>query len=101
MSVLIDRPNWPGPRGLLWSHLVSDVSYEELHAFARTLGVPERGFDRDHYDVPETVYDRALELGAEPVPSGELVRRLRDAGLRRPKHRPAATPASESVPRPA
>jgi hypothetical protein len=99
VSVLIDRPNWPGPRGLLWSHLVSDVSYEELHAFARLLDVPERAFDRDHYDVPETVYDRAVELGAEPVPSGELVRRLRAAGLRRPKHRPAAPPAPEPVPR--
>ncbi|ETK36360.1 DUF4031 domain-containing protein [Microbispora sp. ATCC PTA-5024] len=87
MAVLIDRPNWPGPRGLLWSHLVSDGSYEELHAFARVLGVPVRAFDRDHYDVPETVYDRALALGAEAVSSGELVRRLRDAGLRRRKSR--------------
>ncbi|GII53915.1 hypothetical protein Pth03_23040 [Planotetraspora thailandica] len=88
MGVLIDRPNWPGPRGLLWSHLVSDESYEELHEFAEALDVPPRAFDRDHYDVPETVYDRAVELGAEPVPSAELVRRLRASGLRRPKHRP-------------
>ena len=51
MSVLIDPPTWPA-RGRLWSHLVSDSSYEELHAFARRCGVPERGFDRDHYDVP-------------------------------------------------
>ncbi|MEZ0071879.1 DUF4031 domain-containing protein [Planotetraspora sp. GP83] len=85
MSVLIDRPNWPGPRGLLWSHLVSDESHEELHAFARLLGVPERAFDRDHYDVPETVYERAVLLGAEPVSSRELVLRLRASGLRRPK----------------
>jgi Protein of unknown function (DUF4031) len=92
VTVLIDRPNWPGPRGLLWSHLVSDGSYEELHAFAKRLGVPERAFDRDHYDVPETVYDRAVALGAEPVPSAELVRRLRAAGLRRPKLRPQLRP---------
>ncbi|MEV5739604.1 DUF4031 domain-containing protein [Microbispora rosea] len=87
MAVLIDRPNWPGPRGLLWSHLVSDSSLEELHDFARLLGVPERAFDRDHYDVPETVYNRAVLLGAEPVGSQELVRRLRESGLRRPKTR--------------
>lgn len=84
MTVLIDLPTWPG-RGRLWSHLVSDTSYDELHAFARTLGVPERAFDRDHYDVPSDVYDRALALGAEPVGGKELVARLTAAGLRRRK----------------
>ncbi|GGL07071.1 hypothetical protein Sme01_12070 [Sphaerisporangium melleum] len=83
MAVLIDPPAWPGPRGLLWSHLVSDVSLDELHAFAARLGVPPRAFDRDHYDVPETVYEQAVALGAEPVPARTLVRRLTDAGLRR------------------
>jgi Protein of unknown function (DUF4031) len=33
MAVLIDAPIW-WFRGRRWSHLVSDVSYEELHAFA-------------------------------------------------------------------
>ncbi|WP_182879082.1 DUF4031 domain-containing protein [Microbispora sp. H10949] len=91
MAVLIDRPNWPGPRGLLWSHLVSDSSLRELHEFARLLDMPERAFDRDHYDVPETVYDRAVLLGAEPVGSQELVRRLRASGLRLPKTRNRST----------
>ncbi|MEU4544849.1 DUF4031 domain-containing protein [Nonomuraea dietziae] len=90
MSVLIDPPNWPGPRGLLWSHLVSDTSLEELHAFAALLGVPERAFDRDHYDVPETVHQRAVALGAEPVSSRELLSRLIAAGLRRRKRREPA-----------
>ncbi|GAA2211861.1 DUF4031 domain-containing protein [Nonomuraea monospora] len=89
MTVLIDPPNWPGPRGLMWSHLVSDRSLDELHAFAVRLGVPTRAFDRDHYDVPETVHARAVELGAEAVSSRELLRRLVEAGLRRRKqHRP-------------
>ncbi|MFC7387962.1 DUF4031 domain-containing protein [Sphaerisporangium rhizosphaerae] len=83
MTVLIDPPNWPGPHDLLWSHLVSDISLDELHAFAAELGVPPRAFDRDHYDVPETVYDRAVALGAEPVSSQTLVKRLIAAGLRR------------------
>jgi hypothetical protein len=69
----------------LWSHLASDASYEELHAFARELGIPDRGFDRDHYDVPEDWYDEALAAGAVPVTSRELIIRLRDAGLRRRK----------------
>ena len=86
MTVLIDPPNAPG-HGRLWSHLASDTSYDELHAFARTVGIPERGFDRDHYDVPAEWYDQMLEAGAEPVTSRELVRRLHAAGLRRRKQR--------------
>ncbi|MCF6471159.1 DUF4031 domain-containing protein [Nonomuraea sp. MG754425] len=85
MTVLIDPPDWPGPRGLMWSHLVSDSSLDELHDFAARLGAPRRAFDRDHYDVPETVHARAISLGAEAVSSRELLRRLIAGGLRRRK----------------
>ncbi|MEU9889430.1 DUF4031 domain-containing protein [Sphaerisporangium sp. NPDC051011] len=88
MTLLIDPPNWAGPRGLYWSHLVSDHSLDELHDFAALLGSPRRAFDRDHYDVPETVYLRAIELGAEAVSSQTLVKRLIAAGLRRRRLRP-------------
>ena len=84
MSILVDPPNAAG-HGRLWSHLASDSSYDELHAFARTLGIPERGFDRDHYDVPSEWYDQVVAAGAEPVSSRELVQRLVAAGLRRRK----------------
>jgi Protein of unknown function (DUF4031) len=86
VTVFIDRPLWPA-HGRLWSHMVSDASYEELHAFAERLGAPRRGFDRDHYDVPAEMYDAALALGATPVGSQELVARLTAAGLRRRKRR--------------
>lgn len=86
MTVLIDPPNAAG-HGRLWSHLASDTSYDELHAFARTVGIPERGFDRDHYDVPAEWYDQVVAAGAQPVSSRELVRRLHAAGLRRRKRR--------------
>ena len=67
VAVLIDTPVWPW-RGRLWSHLVSDVSYDELHAFvARELGIPRRAFQGDHYDIPEDLYDVAVAAGAEPV----------------------------------
>ncbi len=82
MTVLVDPP-LVAAHGRLWSHLASDSSYDELHAFARTLGIPERGFDRDHYDVPSEWYDDVVAAGAEPVTSRELVRRLIAAGLRR------------------
>ncbi|MER0242626.1 DUF4031 domain-containing protein [Streptomyces sp. HSW2009] len=87
MAVYIDPPIWPG-HGRMWSHLVSDVSYEELHAFAERIGAPRRGFDRDHYDVPSTSYATAVDLGAVEVTSKELVRRLSAAGLRRPHRGP-------------
>ena len=80
--ILIDPPNAAG-HGRLWSHLASDESYEELHAFARTIGIPERGFDRDHYDVPAEWYDDVVAAGAVPISSRELITRLVDAGLRR------------------
>jgi Protein of unknown function (DUF4031) len=81
----IDLPRWPA-RGRLWSHLVSDVSYAELHAFAEMLGVPRRGFERDHYDLPAHRVPVAIWLGAVLVPSREIVARLYAAGLRRRKH---------------
>ena len=82
VAVLIDSPVWPW-RGRRWSHLVSDVSYEELHAFvAAELGIPRRAFQGDHYDVPEELYGEAVAAGAEPVGSRELLSRLMAAGLR-------------------
>jgi hypothetical protein len=93
--ILIDPPLVPS-RGHLWSHLASDTSYDELHVFARLLGIPDRGFDRDHYDVPAERYDAAVAAGAVPVTSRELIVRLRDAGLRRRKRSwPAPDPEEE------
>lgn len=84
MTVYIDAPTWPG-HGLLWSHLISDVSYEELHAFATDLGIPRRAFERDHYDVIAARYAAAVAAGARPVSSREIVLLLHAAGLRRRK----------------
>jgi hypothetical protein len=55
---------------------------EELHEFAAAAGIPERGFDRDHYDVPAERYEELVALGVTLVDSRELVRRLRASGLR-------------------
>ena len=82
MTVLVDAAIWPF-EGRKWAHLVSDTSFDELHAFAEQIGIPRRAFQGDHYDVPTDYRDRAIALGAEAVTSRELVRRLRAAGLRR------------------
>jgi hypothetical protein len=84
--ILIDPPAVER-YGRRWSHLASDTSYDELHAFARALDIPERGFDRDHSDVPSVWYDAVVAAGATPVASRELVARLVGAGLRRRKPR--------------
>jgi hypothetical protein len=81
VAVLIDEPMW-WFRERRWSHLVSDVSLDELHSFADRAGIPRRGFQGDHYDVPEEYYWQLVDAGAQPTPSRELVRRLRAAGLR-------------------
>jgi hypothetical protein len=84
VSILVDDAVWPF-RGRRWAHLVSDSSFEELHDFAARLGLPQRAFHRDHYDLPAELRDKAIALGAEPVAARELVKRLQAAGLRRRK----------------
>ena len=85
--IIVDRPIWSA-HGRRWSHLCSDTSFEELHQFAARLGLPARAFHRDHYDLPEVRFDAAVAAGATVVSATDLVRRLRAAGLRRPRHRP-------------
>ena len=79
---MVDEAVWPW-RGRRWAHLASDSSLAELHEFAARLGIPPRAFQGDHYDVTAELRQEALDLGAEAVPARQLVRRLRQAGLRR------------------
>lgn len=81
MTILIDQPLWWW-RDERWCHLVSDTSIDELHAFADATGIPRRGFQGDHYDVPERYRDVLIAAGATEVSSRELLRRLRAGGLR-------------------
>jgi hypothetical protein len=81
VAILIDEPLW-WFSGRRWSHLVSDTSLDELIAFADAAGIPRRGFQGDHYDVPEEYYSAMVAAGAMPTPSRELLRRLKAAGLR-------------------
>jgi len=81
MAIWIDPPTWPA-HGQLWSHLVSDTSYDELHAFAARAGLPPRWYDGDHFDVPEELYAAQVMAGARPVGGRDLARLLRGSGLR-------------------
>ncbi|HEX3334520.1 MAG TPA: DUF4031 domain-containing protein [Acidimicrobiales bacterium] len=74
-----------------WSHLLADDP-DELHAMAAALGIPPRGYQRhrrsealNHYDVPEALRARAIELGAVAVSwrqMARLTREWRRAGAR-------------------
>lgn len=83
MAVFLDPPLWPA-HGTHFSHLISDTSLAELHAFAGAAEIPERAFDGDHYDVPEHRYDSLVAAGAIPVEARVLVRKLIASGLRIP-----------------
>jgi len=81
MTIWIDPPAWPS-HGRSWSHLISDKSYEELHTFATQAGLPARGFDGDHFDVPSGQYSALVAAGARPTDGRQIVRLLQESGLR-------------------
>lgn len=83
--ILVDWPMWPA-HGLMWAHLVSDTSLDELHEFARGAGLPPRSFDLDHYDVAADRVADLVAAGAVQVTPRDLLRRLVDSGLRVPGH---------------
>ena len=66
MSVYVDDAVslWRGHR---WAHLMGD-SLDELHAFARRLGLDRERFQNKtsgaHYDIPAPLREEALRLGA-------------------------------------
>ena len=76
MAVYVDDARIPW-RGRHWSHLVAD-SPEELHRAAAELGL-RREWAQDkgrtlHYDLPDEVRERAIELGvATSITWRELV----------------------------
>ena len=82
MAILVDNCIWQW-RDRLWCHMVSDTGLVELHAFARWIGIPERGFQGDHYDIPEDARVIAVQEGAIEVTSREVVLALYATGVRR------------------
>ena len=78
-----------------WCHMAVDGTFEELHAFAAQLGIPRHRFQGDHYDLPPWLRERAVELGAEEVGTGELLVRM--AGPRGDRARARAARRVDSV----
>jgi len=87
-----------GPVDDRWSHLIADTD-EELHRFAKGMGMQRRWFQNKsgrphhaHYDLPERARSEALANGAVEVTWRELGRMMRDRRL----SYQAADPASAS-----
>jgi 8-oxo-dGTP pyrophosphatase MutT (NUDIX family) len=81
MTIWIDQPIWPR-HGTVFAHLVSDTSFEELHAFAARAGLHPRSYHGDHYDVPQERYAGVVAAGAMSTTGADVVRRLLASGLR-------------------
>ena len=96
MTVYADTPRWPR-HGMLWGHLISDVSLEELHEVAAQAGLPPRSFDLDHYDWPEPARGDLESVGVRMVDNRELTRILIASGLRIPMVDRAAARARRSA----
>src|SRR3954464_12283249 len=88
VAVLVDElREYPHVRFAVkhWCHMVSDESFEELHAFAAALGIPRERFQRDHYDLPPALRARAVAHGAQEVTIDDLSQRM--AGPRGERNR--------------
>ena len=88
MAVLVDElREYPHVRWTVktWCHMVSDESFDEVHAFAAALGIPRGRFQRDHYDLHAQLRALAVANGAHEVTIHELAERM--AGPRGERNR--------------
>jgi len=59
--------NWPNKKAK-WCHLLSDEGEEELHTFAKRIGLRRKWYqgqrDLPHYDLSPGFREKAVEAGA-------------------------------------
>lgn len=72
-------------RRMLMSHLLAD-SVDELHTFAKLLGLRREWFQGDHYDVCQTVRNLAVQLGASEITQRQAVAQRRALRRRQRKN---------------
>lgn len=85
MAIYVDKlVTWPSGS---WCHMITDGALDELHAFARRLGLHQRFFQSGrrasfpHYDLRPSKRALAVSLGAVEADRREIVavmRRVRD-----------------------
>lgn len=76
MAILVDTVGIPN-RGRVWYHMVSDTDIDELHRFARKIGLRREWFQDDgglpHYDIVGTKRALAVKLGARSAAPREVL----------------------------
>jgi hypothetical protein len=78
MTVYVDNVGIKAS-GRIWYHLISDTNDNEIHIFAKRIGLKRSWFHVDHYDVTTTKRIQALKNGAVEASREEIV------GIRRKK----------------
>lgn len=53
------------------SHMIGDTE-EELHAMAQKIGVSQKWYQGDHYDICMSMRNKAIALGATAITLREL-----------------------------
>lgn len=84
--IMVDAiAHWPGARPPFHrgsAHLTTDGPLDELHAFAKRIGLRRQWFQdhpiAPHYDLTPERHARALAAGATLVPAREQARRRRE-----------------------
>lgn len=72
MTIYVDdmkaefKPAHRAGRTYVMSHMIGS-SFDELHAFAKQLGVARKWFQADHYDITQSKRQLAFRLGAVPI----------------------------------
>ena len=65
-----------------WCHLFSDKDLNELHEFARQLGLKREWFQNKkkfpHYDITENKRTEAIQLGARIISRDEFITFLKN-----------------------
>jgi hypothetical protein len=78
--ILVDNPKILHKilyKGAPFYHMTSTISTDELHKFAKKLGLKKEWFQRDkhyHYDISHSKYLLAIKLGAKIVDSRIIVK---------------------------
>lgn len=78
MTIYVDEAIYKrSPAGRkLYCHMIATTTLDDLHAFAKRIGVKKHFFHRariPHYDLTSDQRATAIAIGAYPVPSKELV----------------------------
>jgi len=81
MTIYVDQPKWKWRRRW-WCHLFTDGKINELHNFAKEIGLEREWFqDKEkfpHYDITENKRKLALKKGAKELKSKEILLRIKN-----------------------